>query len=158
MERVTGCFLGGHYLPALCGGEGGEDKLWDAAVAFECVPEKSLLCVLHRLISLCAKQHHTLFFSPPKPPAPPLLSEHLCTWHPRLCVCVCMYSCACRSVCLIRVELSHLLIWVTLISARLLALQLCVSTSHFLHQKKKCAKMNNNNWVSLQRCKVKIYT
>lgn len=42
---------------------GGEDKLRDAAVAFECVPEKSLLCVLHRLISLCAKQHHTLFSS-----------------------------------------------------------------------------------------------
>ena len=45
------------------GGDGGEDKLRDAAVAFECVPEKSLLCVLHRLISLCAKQHHTLFSS-----------------------------------------------------------------------------------------------
>lgn len=44
---------------------GRKKKTWDAAVAFECVPERSLLCVLHCLISLCAKQHHTLYSSAP---------------------------------------------------------------------------------------------
>lgn len=64
IETVTGCFLRGHQLPALCEGEGGEGGLQDAAVWVECVPEKTLLCVLHCLISLWAKQHHTLFSTP----------------------------------------------------------------------------------------------
>lgn len=153
MERVTVCFLRGRCLPSLCGGggRGGENKLWDAAVAFECVPEKSLLCVLHHLISLCARQHHTLFssFSPPLS----TLSEwhlirsyeRLCTWHPCLCACGFVQV---WSVRLIKVELSHLFIQMTLILVCLLALHLCVLTRQFRH-KKSWAKTNYNSWDDL---------
>lgn len=150
MERVTGCFLRGHYLPALCRGweeEGGGRRT-------NCGMLLLHLNVCQRnpsSVSFTASFHFVQNSITPSSPLSLLLSP-LSEWHliqliwafghltslpVHEWVFCCTCTCACRSVCLIQVELSHLFIQMTLILVCLLALHLCVLTRHFRYPKKK---------------------
>lgn len=142
MERVTGCFLRGHYLPVLCGGrKRGGQTVGCCCCIWMCAREIPPVCPSPPHFTLCKKASHPLFLSL-SPPLSPISDRHLIwlIWafvHLTLLpVPECVCTCACRSVCLILAGSAHLCIWMTLILVCLLALHLCVLTRHFRNKKK----------------------
>ena len=101
MGRVTGCFLRGCMPTCVVWKRRRGGQTVGCCCCIWMCDMKSLLRVLHCLISFRAKQHHNLFASP----SLHFLRdtwyswyEYLCTWHPCLCAncevcaCVCVFD------------------------------------------------------------------